>query len=92
MFVRILSRDTSIASPSYVTGELLSQRMLFVTCMTIFVIIITCGLTLLVGEQTINILNNMVSHIPTLSSPPLFRLFVCSRPRMKKSIDQDIGG
>lgn len=58
---RILQRDTSVAAPSYVTGELLSQRMLFITSMTLFIIIITCGLTLLVGEQTVNIFSNMVS-------------------------------
>lgn len=60
--IRILIRDTSSYSPSYVTGELISQRMLFITCMTIFSMIIICGLTLLVVEQTVNIFNNMTTN------------------------------
>jgi hypothetical protein len=58
-----MHRDTSVASPSYVTGELISQRLLFVTCMTIFIMVITCGLALLVVEQTGNIFMNMVSSL-----------------------------
>mmetsp|Transcript_8952 Transcript_8952/g.13456 ORF Transcript_8952/g.13456 Transcript_8952/m.13456 type:complete len:728 (-) Transcript_8952:148-2331(-) len=62
LFIRALHRDTSTAAASVVTGELISQRMLLLTALTVFLLIISCGILVLVVEQTHNIVTNMTTN------------------------------